>query len=58
MNLGDLDPDICLDCGAHPSRCDCDQADEYDAHDAWHRWYHAGCADCDERANQLETQRP
>jgi hypothetical protein len=23
MNLGELDPDVCLDCGAHPTRCDC-----------------------------------
>jgi hypothetical protein len=26
VNLGPIDPDVCLDCGRHPSRCDC--ADE------------------------------
>jgi hypothetical protein len=31
--LGDVDPDLCLDCGRHPSRCHCDQPHERDSHD-------------------------
>jgi hypothetical protein len=53
--LGELDPDICLDCGAHPSRCHCDDDD----HDLRHPWWIEGCADCVDRANRLEQeQRP
>jgi hypothetical protein len=58
MDLGELDPDVCLDCGAHPTRCDCDEPDDWDQHDAAHRWYHAGCDDCEARANWLEAGRP
>jgi hypothetical protein len=35
-----------------------DEQDDVDEHDAVHRWYHAGCADCDVRADWLEAQRP
>jgi hypothetical protein len=34
-HLGELDPDLCLDCGAHPTRCRCEPG-HYDQHDAWH----------------------
>lgn len=32
--------------------------DEAEAHDRWHRWYHAGCTDCDLRADWIEAGRP
>jgi hypothetical protein len=35
-----------------------DDYDEAEAHDRWHRWYHAGCADCDLRADRIEAGRP
>ncbi len=35
-----------------------DEYEDPDPHELAHRWYHAGCADCDLRADWIEAGRP